>query len=123
MGRAERCDVVLVVEDEPLLRLSAADMLAEAGFEVIEAANAAEAIDILDRRKDIHPVFSDIDMPDGIDGLRMAAIIRDRWPPIDIVLTSGHVAPDVSTLPARCVFYPKPYRHRQVIDALKRFAA
>lgn len=121
MARA-RERVVLVVEDEPMLRIAAVTMLEDAGFETVEAANSAEAIRILESRLDIRLVFTDIDMPNGLDGLELATLIRDRWPPIDIVLTSGHVAPDVATLPARCVFYSKPYRARQVIEALESFA-
>lgn len=113
---------MLVVEDEPLLRLSAVDMLEDAGFDVVEAPNSAEALKILETRPDIQLVFSDIDMPDGIDGLTMAAMIRNRWPPIKIVLTSGHVAPDIARLPAECRFYAKPYRPWQIIDTLKSFA-
>lgn len=122
MGRSAEKEIVLVVEDEPLLRLSAVEMLEDAGFEVIEASDGLEAVKILEQRLDIHLVFSDIDMPNGMDGLRLAAMIRDRWPPIEIVLTSGKVAPDTSSLPARCLFYSKPYRPRQVIEALRRFA-
>lgn len=123
MGRASRREIVLVVEDEPLLRLGAAAMLEDAGFEVVEAANSTEAVAILASRTDIHLVFSDIDMPHGIDGMKLAALIRDRWPPIEIVLTSGKMAPDLASLPARCVFYPKPYRPKQVVEALRRFTA
>lgn len=115
--------VVLVVEDEPLLRMAAVDMVETAGFETVEAANATAAIKILEARLDIRIVFSDIDMPMGMDGMRLAAIIRDRWPPIEIILVSGHVnAPDV-TLPPRSIFFSKPYRESEVVAAMKRFAA
>lgn len=105
-----------------MLRIGAVTMLEDAGFDVVEAANAAEAVNVLTERTDIRLVFSDIDMPHGMDGLKLAAMIRDRWPPIEIVLTSGHVAPDTSKLPARCVFYPKPYRAEKVVAALRRFS-
>lgn len=84
----ERRKVVLVVEDEPILRMTAVDMVEDAGFEAVEAADATEAIRILERRLDIRIVFTDIDMPRGIDGMKLAALIRDRWPPIEIILTS-----------------------------------
>ena len=80
-------------------------MVEEAGFEAVEAANATEAVIILDARSDIRIVFSDIDMPHGLDGMRMAALIRDRWPPIEIILTSGHYDLKDVTLPARSVFF------------------
>jgi CheY-like chemotaxis protein len=105
----ERRKVVLVVEDEPILRMTAVDMVEDAGFEAVEAADATEAIRILERRLDIRIVFTDIDMPRGIDGMKLAALIRDRWPPIEIILTSGHIdAPDVR-MPARSRFFSKPY--------------
>lgn len=122
MGRDASRNIVLVVEDEPLLRMSATTMLEEAGFDVVAVGDAGQAVEILERRTDIRLVFSDIDMPRGLDGLKLAALIRDRWPPIEIVLTSGKLRPDVSSIPARCVFYPKPYRPNQVIEALRRFS-
>ena len=82
--------VVLIVEDEFLLRMDAADMVAAAGFEVVEAANADEAIEILEARRDITVVFTDIQMPGSMDGLKLARAVRGRWPPIKIVATSGH---------------------------------
>lgn len=115
--------VVLVVEDEPLLRLFAVDMIEGEGFEVVQAANATEAVKILESRLDIRIVFTDIDMPHGIDGLALAACIRDRWPPIEIIVTSGKPFPLTAKLPDRAVFYPKPYRQEQVIDTLNRMAA
>ncbi|QLH73009.1 response regulator [Rhodopseudomonas palustris] len=115
--------IVLVVEDEPLLRMTAVDMVEEAGFTALEAADATEAIRILESRFDIRIVFTDIDMPRGIDGIRLAAVIRHRWPPIDIIVTSGHVDAGEVDLPARCKFLPKPYDERLVIAAMRSFAA
>ena len=74
--------VVLVVEDEPLLRMAATCLVEDAGFEAIEASNADEAILILEARTDIHIVFTDIDMPGSMDGLKLAEAVRGRWPPI-----------------------------------------
>jgi CheY-like chemotaxis protein len=112
--------VVLIVEDEPLLRMMAVDMVEAAGFAAVEAADASDAVDILERRTDIRIVFTDIDMPRGLDGIRLAALIRDRWPPIEIIITSGHEEPDPSHLPDRSVFFRKPYRHDQVVAELLR---
>jgi CheY-like chemotaxis protein len=115
--------VILIVEDEPLLRMAAVDMVEDAGFEAVEAADATEAVRILETRMDIRIVFTDIDMPRGMDGMKLAACIRDRWPPIMIVLTSGHHhAPDVS-MPAHSLFFPKPYRERDVVAAFRRMAS
>jgi len=81
--------VVLIVEDEFLIRMDAVDMVKSAGFEVVEAENADEAIIILEDRPDITVVFTDVQMPGSMDGLKLAAAIRGRWPPIKIVATSG----------------------------------
>ena len=88
---AAKGPVVLIVEDEFLLRIDAAEVIAAAGFEVIEAANADEAIEVLEARRDIMVVFTDIQMPGSMDGLKLARAIRGRWPPIKIVATSGHL--------------------------------
>ena len=101
-----RVPVVLVVEDEPL-----------------EAANAAEAIALLESRDDIRIVFTDIDMPGGLDGIALAACIRDRWPPISIIMTSGKPWPPRVAIPADTVFFSKPYRQDRVIASLQRMAA
>ncbi len=79
---ASRRAVVLIVEDEFLLRVDAVDMIKAAGFDVVEAANADEAIEILESRRDITVVFTDIQMPGSMDGLKLARAVRGRWPPI-----------------------------------------
>jgi CheY-like chemotaxis protein len=81
--------LVLIVEDEFLVRIDAADMVRAGGFEVVEAADADEAIEILETRSDIAVVFTDIQMPVSIDGLELARAVRGRWPPIKIIATSG----------------------------------
>ena len=111
--------VVLVVEDEFLLRMDAVDVITAAGFEVLEAANADQAIEILESRFDITVVFTDIQMPGSMDGLRLAAAIRGRWPPIKIVATSGHVNVMHSDLPEGGRFLPKPYSPRQITGVLR----
>lgn len=113
--------VVLIVEDEPILRFHAADIVASAEFEVIETANADEAIAILNKRSDISIVLTDIDMPGSMDGLRLAAAVRDRWPPIEIIVMSGFVKPKPDALPRRGVFLPKPYQPEQLLSALRSF--
>jgi CheY-like chemotaxis protein len=111
--------VILIVEDEFLLRLDSAETIESAGFEVIEAANADEAIAILQARPDIHVVFTDIQMPGSMDGLKLARFVRDRWPPIKIVATSGRVMVGDDDLPAGSVFLPKPYRGAEVVATLR----
>ena len=114
---------VLVVEDEPLLLMLASDIVEDAGFDVLTAANADEAIAILHTRSDIHIVFTDIDMPGSMDGLKLAAAIRDRWPPIEIIITSGKNVPAKAEMPARGHFFAKPYNADRVTEMLLRMAA
>ena len=85
--------VVLVVEDEPIIRLSTVAMIEDAGYDVMEASDADEAIGLLETRPDIHVVFSDIEMPGGsMDGLKLIHAIRKRWPPVILILASGRVS-------------------------------
>jgi CheY-like chemotaxis protein len=111
--------LVLVVEDEPLLRMDAVDMIREAGFDVLEASNADEAILLLETRPDIEVMFTDIDMPGSMNGIKLAHAVRNRWPPIRIIATSGHFAVRGGDLPADVPFIPKPYSSRQVADAFR----
>ena len=120
---SRRIPVLLVVEDEPLLRMLAVDVGEDAGFIVVAAANADDAVAILESRSDIRLVFTDIDMPGSLDGMKLAACIRDRWPPIHIILTSGHMKPAQDDMPTGSVFFAKPYRQDRVIDAMRRMAA
>ena len=114
---------VLVVEDEPLLLMLAVDIVEDAGFQALTACNADAAIEILLTRPDIHIVFTDIDMPGSMDGLKLAAAIRDRWPPIEIIVTSGKSVPARSEMPARGHFFAKPYDADRVTEMLHRMAA
>ncbi|WP_425365066.1 response regulator [Fulvimarina endophytica] len=86
------------------------DLVEDAGFEAVEAADAIQALEILETRLDIRIVFSDIDMPCGMDGMKLAAAIQDRWPPIQIILTSGYLAPDKVRMPPRSVFFKALHR-------------
>ena len=115
--------VVLVVEDEPLLRLFATDMIEDAGFAVIDVGSASEAIAVLERRPDVRIVFTDVDMPGGIDGIRLAACVRDRWPPIKIIITSGKPWPTGVMLPTDAIFFSKPYGQDRVISTIQRMTA
>jgi CheY-like chemotaxis protein len=124
MGRVEpRRPVVLIVEDEFLLRMDAVDMIAAAGFEVVEAKNADQAIDILESRRDITVVFTDIQMPGSMDGLKLARAVRGRWPPIKIIATSGHLDIGESDLPEGGRFLPKPYSAGQVAGVLRELTS
>jgi CheY-like chemotaxis protein len=114
---------ILVVEDDPLLRMAAVDMIEDAGFDSYSAAGALEAIELLQSHRDIRIVFTDIHMPPGMDGMALADCIRDRWPPIRIVLTSGHYSPSRERLPPDCLFFAKPYKEKEIVAALRKMAA
>jgi CheY-like chemotaxis protein len=115
--------IVLVVEDEPFQRMMAVDVVEAAGFVPIEATNADDAVRILEARSDIRIVFTDIDMPGSMDGMKLAAAVRNRWPQIEIILTSGLYKVRMGELPPRSVFFPKPYNIPEVIATLQRMAA
>jgi two-component system, response regulator PdtaR len=114
--------IVLIVEDEALLRMDAVDFIEDAGFETIEAAHADAAIAILSSRSDIAAVFTDIEMPGSMDGMKLAHAVREGWPPIAIVVASGRVFPSQGELPERAHFMQKPYRPADVVALLKAAA-
>lgn len=101
--------VILVVEDEALLRFSIGDDLRDRGYVVHEAANADQAIRVLEQHPDIEILFTDIDMPGSMDGLKLSAAVRDRWPPIRIIITSGKQRPAIAAMPGGALFLSKPY--------------
>jgi two-component system, response regulator PdtaR len=114
---------VLVVEDDFLSRLHAVNLVEDAGYIAVEASNADQAITILEARKDIRIVFTDINMPGSMDGLKLSHAIRKRWPPIELILTSGHFDLSDNDIPERRRFFSKPYRDEEIISALDHFAA
>ena len=112
---------VLVVEDEPLLRLFNVDMLSDAGFDVLEAADADEALRLLEAVEGIQVVFTDVEMPGLLDGFALAQRIEARWPSIGVVITSGRRYPERQlTAPARC-FVPKPFEMAKVVGYIDAF--
>ncbi|MBU2359166.1 MAG: response regulator [Alphaproteobacteria bacterium] len=113
---------VLVVEDEPLIRMDAVDMITNAGFWTYEASSADQAIALMDQHADIGILFTDIEMPGTMDGLKLAAYVRDRWPPVLIIIASGAVGLDRSTFPAGASFFPKPYAAHQITATLHEIA-
>ena len=110
--------VILVVEDEALIRISAAQLLEDAGYAVVQAWNADVALQILKNRNDIRAVFTDIKMPGSLDGLKLARAIRDRWPPIHLVVASGMEAPGDADFPRFARFIRKPYSPKHLLKAL-----
>jgi CheY-like chemotaxis protein len=110
---------VLVVEDEMVLRMRAVDIVEDAGFTAIQAVNADEALSILESRSDISLLFSDIQMPGSMDGLKLAHAVHNRWPAIKIVLVSGQIKLTDADTPANSRFFGKPLETTQMIAELQ----
>jgi two-component system, response regulator PdtaR len=115
----DRNPVVLVVEDETLVRVTALAMIEDCGFEAIAASSADEALRALETRSDIRAVFTDVQMPGPMDGLKLAQVIRDRWPPVALLVTSGKERDIKSDLPKGARFLPKPYLRFQLETTLR----
>lgn len=108
--------VILVVEDEVLVRMAISMDLAEAGYNVIEAADAGEALAVLEGGHEIDLVFSDVHMPGPIDGIGLLGALRRRYPDLPVILTSAHGLPPSRTLAADTVFIAKPYLPTTVLN-------
>src|SRR3984957_5122377 len=110
---------VLVVEDEMMLRMRAVDMVEDAGFTPVEAVNVDEALAILESRSDIELLFTDIQMPGTMDGLKLAYAVHERWPLIKIILVSGQLKLTDGDKPADSRFFGKPLDVKQMIVELQ----
>jgi two-component system, response regulator PdtaR len=115
--------VVLVVEDSAMIRISAIELVKSAGYEALEAADADEAIRALESRDDIDLVFTDVQMPGTMDGIRLSHYIRDRWPPVKLIVASGNAIVEESNLPHGSRFFSKPYDDGSIVDAMARLLA
>jgi len=115
-----KSSAILVVEDDALIRLSAVDLVTSAGFEAVEAANADEAIRILEARQDIRLVFTDVEMPGTMDGIKLAHYIKRRWPPVLLIIASGRAIVQESDLPEGTRFFPKPYQDHTIVKEISR---
>ncbi len=111
--------VVLVVEDEMLLRMRAVDMVEDAGYISVEAVDADEAVAILESRSDIALLFTDIQMPGSMDGLKLAHAVHERWPPIKIILVSGQLRLASIDIPADSRFFGKPLEAKVMIAQMQ----
>ena len=110
---------ILVVEDDILVRMIASDILTEAGFRVMEAHDAQEAMTLLEARADVRVVFTDWNMPGEIDGLGLARLVCRRWPDVGVIVTSGKMRPAPGDLPAGVRFISKPYRPSALIKEIE----
>lgn len=115
-GRA----VILVVEDSAIIRMGAIDLVRSAGYEALEASDADEAIGILESRTDIDLVFTDVQMPGTMDGIKLAHCIRDRWPRVKLIIASGKAILAGSILPEGSRFFSKPYSDHAIDAAMAR---
>jgi len=111
--------VILLVEDETFVKYYLEEILEYAGYQIVSAANADEAIEILESRNDIRVLITDINMPGSMDGLRLAAAVKDRWPPIKIIVATGKDAPRREEMPMDSQFLPKPYAPNRVLAAVR----
>ena len=115
--------VVLVVDDEPFVRMTAVDELEEAGFHVLEAANADVALMVLEARSDeVHVLFTDVNMPGLMDGMALAEQVHQRWPHIRLLISSGYARPHPDEIPDNGHFVPKPYRGATLIRHIAEMA-
>jgi CheY-like chemotaxis protein len=115
---SNRSTVVLVVEDDPIIRMGALRLVVAAGFEALEASGADEAIRILEDRGDIRLVFTDVGMPGTMDGIKLSHYIRERWPPVKLIVASGKAILDESHLPLGTKLFHKPYHDSSIIEAM-----
>jgi CheY-like chemotaxis protein len=114
---------VLVVEDESLISMLIEEALQDAGHIVLTAPNASAAILAMEADTSITLVFTDVDMPGTMDGLKLAAYVRNRWPPVHIIIASGKRRPADSEMPFGSLFFSKPYSTREVAAAVQGFDA
>lgn len=109
---------ILLVEDETLVRMQGVDVLEEAGFTVLEAANADEALQLLEQHDDVELLFSDIDMPGSMDGLALARLVHEKWPAIHLLLTSGYHRVSEARIPENGRFVSKPWQEKALVGEI-----
>ena len=113
--------LILTVEDELFISEYLRGILEGDGHRVLATFDADEAIEVLERVRDIELVITDIDMPGSMDGLRLAAVIRDRWPPIRLIVVTGLTPPSLGELPSGSLFIAKPYRSNEILSGVRQF--
>jgi two-component system, response regulator PdtaR len=124
MGNSNKFRItVLIVEDESLIRMGIVSSFEDAGFLIYEAENGDEAIRMLEDHSEVRLVFTDINMPGSMDGLKLAHYARDRWPPVKIIVTSGQSGVLGKDLPAGAIFIGKPYQSEHVTHKVREMLA
>ncbi len=111
--------VILVVDDEPIIRLDAVAIIEDAGFLALEAADAEEALEVMARHPEVSVLFTDINMPGPFDGLELARRVHAGWPAVQLVITSGRVAPSPEQIPDHGHFVAKPYQTTAIVALLR----
>lgn len=110
---------VLIVDDEDLVRLVGSDILQDGGYHVLEASNAAEALERLEGAGEVRVLFTDVNMPGTPDGLGLAKLVKERWPSVRILVASGNVQPRPEDLPVDGLFLSKPYRAEELLALMR----
>jgi two-component system, response regulator PdtaR len=118
-GELEGMPVVLVVEDEVLVRIVQVDILREAGFRVSEAQDADEAFEMLRSRPEISAVLTDVDMPGSLNGFEFARLVKQGWPEVGVLAISGKTQPAPGDLPQGVEFVQKPVRPAALVDRIR----
>jgi CheY-like chemotaxis protein len=111
--------IALVVDDEPLIRMDTADLMSDAGYHVVEAATADEAFAFLEKYSSLELLFTDVQTGGDLDGFMLAKKVAERWPNIEVVVTSGARMPKEGDLPGNASFIQKPFSAETVLEALK----
>lgn len=111
----------LAVDDEPIIRMDAAQILEEAGYRCLEAESGEEAINILtEKGQQVVVLFTDVEMPGSVNGFALACYVAEHWPHIEIVVSSGRVKPDAADLPVKAAFIMKPFSADTIHGELRR---
>ncbi|SCY04047.1 response regulator [Microvirga guangxiensis] len=107
---------ILLVEDEPLIRLFVAELLEDSGFKVVEAANATEALVLLEAGLEVDVLLTDVDMPNGCNGFELAHKVHEAWPSAEILIMSGRQWPAQGDLPQGAAFLAKPCPNEVIVS-------
>jgi two-component system, response regulator PdtaR len=122
-GPVRNQPVVLLVEDEFLVRTVQVDILREADFWVLEAQDADEAFEMLKQRPEVKVVLTDVDMPGSLDGFEFARLVAQGWPEVGVLVISGKTAPSPGDIPPTALFAPKPLRPAALVEKIQALIA